>query len=58
MSDEYIDVEDHKRITDEMFLRGQIIGELRRLSDVHQAEPQTLWVLQMVRTMLGDPVVK
>lgn len=56
MSDEYIDVEDHKRISDEMFIRGQLIGELRRLSDVHQGEPHTLWVLQMVRTMMGDVV--
>lgn len=56
MSDEYIDMDEHKRISDEMFTRGMLIGELRRLSDVHRGEPQTLWALLTVRVMLGDTV--
>lgn len=56
MSDEYIDMDDHKKIVDESFVKGMLIGELRRLSEVHRAEPQTLWALQVARIMLGDQV--
>lgn len=54
-SDEYIPLEQHKQIQNETFIKGMIIGELRRLSQVHQ-EPQTVWALNVVRTMLGDDV--
>ena len=56
MSDEYIDMDDHRKIADEMFIRGMLIGELRRLSQVHQQEPQTLWALQTARILLGDQI--
>jgi hypothetical protein len=55
MSDEYIPLEQHKQIQNETFIRGMIVGELRRLSQVHQ-EPQTVWALNAVRLMLGDDV--
>lgn len=55
MSDEYIPLEQHKQIQKEAFNKGMVIGELRRLSQVHQ-EPQTVWALTVVRIMLGDDV--
>lgn len=56
MTEDYIHMDDHKRMLNDAFTRGIIIGELRRLCTVHAAEPQTLEVLQAVRTILGDAV--
>lgn len=53
---EYIEVEEHKRLMQDAFGRGLIIGELRRLCTVHAAEPETLEVLRTVRQIMGDVV--
>lgn len=54
MSEEYIHIEEHKKLLDAGVAKGIMIWELERLCRVHEGDPQTLQVLQILLGQLKE----